>query len=1231
MAHPLEKKVADLGRQVRRLLALYGIGRVVSAVAGTLLLLGSADYLIHFEDRGIRAMASLAVLAVFAWSAYRYLFVLLSHRAGDVQIAQRIERRFPQLKDQLSSSVQFLKQSEADPQAGSAALRRAVIGETTARLERLNLGETIERRPARWAAGIALAVCLVAALLAICDPTSAQLALVRLARPFGGDAWPKFNDLTFRHPPDRIALGKPFEVELVDRNHRMPDEVRIHYRFEGDGQNVEETVEPMHLLNGVMTARKDAVTRPFKFRAEGGDDRSMQWHALDVVEPPRVESLKITLYPPEYTGWPAEPSEKQIHALRGTRVQLTGAANKPLASAALVQDGALQEGAATVPAALVDNKYGFSVPGDPAEPFIIDKAGTYAFDLKDTEGVSGGADDRWEIRAVPDQPPTVSIEQPGANVFVTRDAVVPLRINVKDDLAVHEVMLHYNRSDRTDVEDFQVALFTGPEKVAPSKTGLSGLAGDSRVVEHDWELAPLDLKPGTQLAFFAAAADYLPQIGRSPARRLTIISRRELEERIGQRQAVILGELRRVLKMQQEARAQVSSLEIQVSEVGRFGKPDVDHAQGAELNQRQVARTLTSNTEGIPAQIKDLLAELASNKVDSPEVGRRMTSILDEVDRLEKQHLNAIERDLTSAIKGAQAKLGDQEPEKKTSTDHQEFSRSLASAGGHQDQVIQSLETMLGELTEWDGYRRFGQDVAQIRHDEDEIQQHTKQLGAQTLGKEFKDLDAQQQADLKKLAHRQSELARRFDKLQQEMGQMTARLKTNDPLSAATLSEAVEQALREGISGDMRQSASHAEKNQVSQAMQRQDQVNRNLDELLDILSNRREHELGRLVKKLREAERQLAELRSRQEGLRKKMAAAAKIADREERRRELESLSKREKQLQQESQNFAHRLQRLQAEKAGRTMAGAAGKMGRAGQAADKGDADRSEDQADQAKKDLDDAQQQLAERRKQAEADLAQEQLARIEDGLKSLHKRQQNVLDETERLENLRDAQRQFKREQAAAVQQQAREQKSLEQEVSFLAEKIAAAEVFHRALSSTGKQMGLAGDLLARADTGEATQRAEENAEAGLTRLLEALKQEQKPGPAKEGGGGGGGGKSGQKNPGIQALAEVKLLKLLQQDLNQRFQELAEKSADESAEAYAELGREQGELAELLAKLSQPEEPAPEDNPDKLPVIRGKDPLLDDLKLDKPPSDKNPVPPADADDVPQISPPGADTDE
>ncbi len=66
----------------------------------------------------------------------------------------------------------------------------------------------------------------------------------------------------------------------------------------------------MRLLNGAMVARKESVTRPFSYRAEGGDDQSMEWIRLEVVEPPRLESLKLALHPPAYTGLPAETSEK---------------------------------------------------------------------------------------------------------------------------------------------------------------------------------------------------------------------------------------------------------------------------------------------------------------------------------------------------------------------------------------------------------------------------------------------------------------------------------------------------------------------------------------------------------------------------------------------------------------------------------------------------------------------------------------------------------------------------------------------------------------------------------------------------------------------------------------------------------------------------------------------------------------------------------------------------------
>ena len=575
-------------------------------------------------------MSSLAVLLVVAWTCYRYLYPALARRLRDVEIAQRIENRFPNLQDRLSSAVEFLQQSEDDPQAGSAALRRAVIVETTAEVERLNIDEVLERRPARRAFACAVAVLTIAVVAVAFDPLSARLAVARLIRPFGDDAWPRKHALEFIKPPVRVAAGQTFEVELRDRNGTPPEDVRIHYLYDNDGHPSEE-VESMHLLDGVLVARKEGVARPFKYRAEGGDDRAMEWIALEVVEPPRIESLQATLHPPAYTGWPVEQVENNLNALRGTRVALVGSSTKRLASAALRVGGGPE-----LKCLVKADGYGFELPPDAAEPFIVDKPGTYSFELVDAEGLVGGQDSLYEIRAVTDQPPSVNVEQPGANLFVTPSAIVPLKIVAKDDLAIKGVSLHFSRSGTTETADSVVPLFAGPERVTMAEVGLAGGGGETRVVQQPWEIGPLDLKPGSQVTFYASADDYLPQSGRSTERRLIVITPQELEDRLAQRQGLILGELRRALKMQQETRSQTSALEIQLSEVGRLVKQDIDHAQGAELSQRQVTRTLTSPTEGVPAQINDLLADLESNRVDNADVQRRMRAMLVEIERLSR-------------------------------------------------------------------------------------------------------------------------------------------------------------------------------------------------------------------------------------------------------------------------------------------------------------------------------------------------------------------------------------------------------------------------------------------------------------------------------------------------------------------------------------------------------------------------------------------------------------------
>ncbi len=1083
MQHPLERKLAALRGRLRRLLAVYGVSRLVAAALSAVLVLGLADYLIRFHDRGIRVICSMVVLVVVAWALHRYLLVSLTARLGDVRLAQRLQRRFPALGDGLASAVEFLKQPEDDPTAGSAALRRAVIAQTTAQTEPLEFSDVIETGPTLRAAVTAVAVCLLAAIVVVLDPAATRIALARLANPFGSVAWPRKTHLELRNRVDRVARGQPFEIEVIDAfGAKLPPEVRVHYRFEGpDGADTEET-ELMHLLGHTMVARRENVTRPFSYRVEGGDDRSMPWIAVEVVEPPAIESLAIKLIPPDYTGWPVEKAQRHLRALVGTRVRMAGRATKPLEAVAVCLGGKR-----IIPGRLDDDGLRFAIPGNEVARFVIDKSGAYWFKLTDREGLTGGTGTRWEIRAVADRPPSVSIEQPASTVFVTPRAVIPLRVSAKDDLAIRRVGLVLEPADGAEpaAPGREIPLYEGPEHVESLPGG--GLSstelGEHRLIDTRWELSELQLQPGTQLTFHVTATDYLPQTGKSQPRRLVIITPEELADRIAARQTSIVAELARVLKMQRQGRAQLADLEVRLGELRRFDRLDVDHLRGAELNQRQIDRGLSSPSEGVPMHILGLLADLENNKVDSPDVSRRMHSLLEGIDRLSREHLPLIGRELTTAIKAAQIRLQD---EKGTRFNLCEAPSGplgqikpgpffgLATAGKHQDEVIGALERMLARLSRWDDFRRFHREIGQMLRDQQELARRTAELARQTLTKEPKDLQPRESADLKVHARQQAELARRLDRALQEMDETSRRPRDADPLAAETVADAFDRAAELAVSGKMREAAGQVEHNRMGQAIGRQKQIIRDLQEVLDILANRRVHEL-------------------------------------------------------------------------------------------------------------------------------------VRLQDAVRSLHRHQQEACDETRRLDRLRQTQGRLNQSQIAELRTLANRQRSLGSETASLAEKgtrfnlceapsgplgqikpgpfFGRGRAFGLALSGAAGEMGLAAGLLDRGRTGTAARKAQQGAVRRLAMLLEALKPEEPGSQSDSAGAGQEQGKmpgGGVQQPGVQALAELKLLKLFQQEINLRTRQL-EKSVGptkqltpDARREYENLGTEQGRLADLLLELLEPRE-------------------------------------------------------
>ena len=766
--------------------------------------------------------------------------------------------------------------------------------------------------------------------------------------------------------------------------------------------------------------------------------------------------------------------------------------------------------------------------------------------------------------------------------------------------------------DRAEESASTISLYASEADVPIPPEGAfeDSTAGESRLVAKVWDLAELDLKPGLSMIFRGTATDYHSAVGKSDPRRLTVITPEELTERIAERQAFIMAELLRVLKMQRASRRQVSTAEIKCDELGRLNQRDVDDLRGAELNQRQVNRTLADPAEGVPMHVAGLLADLENNGIDSPDVRRQMEAVLAEIQRLASEHLTVIGRELTSAIKAAQVKLeadavdgisaeNDSTPVPAGERDPA-VAAGLAMAGKHQDEVIASLERMLGELSMWDSFRRFHRQVSQLLRDQEELSERAKELARRTLTKDLKELPPRDSADLKSTAKEQFELARRLDRIQQEMSAAVKELRQSDPLAADTVADAVALAMELMIGARMRAAGESVGANRMGRAVDDQKLIAEHLREVLDVLANRRENELVRLVKKLREAEAQLDDLAQKQEALQGQFQAAAKNPDEKQREEDLKRLSRQEQQLKQETERMSRQLQRLSAPEVAKKTNLASEKMEQAKKLGEKGEGKKAGDQAEAAKKDLEDAKRQLAEKRRQAEVDMATEQLARLADTITAVRKRQQGALDETRRLADLGQTQAQLSQAQQVSLIDLARLQWSLEEETAGVARRLMGAEVFALALSGSAREMARSAGLLDRRQVGADTQAAQLDALARLDQLLEALKPEvrEEEGPQNQGGGAGGGKSPSSPAEAIKALAQLKLLKLMQDDVNSRTRTLEEAFgsmddlADEAVQRYVELSEEQGRLAELILGLISPQDD-PENDPAQLPDLRLED--------------------------------------
>ncbi len=355
-------------------------------------------------------------------------------------------------------------------------------------------------------------------------------------------------------------------------------------------------------------------------------------------------------------------------------------------------------------------------------------------------------------------------------------------------------------------------------------------------------------------------------------------------------------------------------------------------------------------------------------------------------------------------------------------------------------------------------------------------------------------------------------------------------------------------------------------------------------------MRNESERRPRQLVDKLKQAEEQLSALRQQLSGLRQRIAQAEKTP-KDVNQNQLQQLNEQQQNVRRDIEQLARQLERLQAADASQSAQKAASGLENRpanGKQEANGQRPSPSSQVQKSEQQLEQAARQLAERRSQAEDDLALEFVRRFQTELGEMVQRQQRVIKKTDEFDAGRLSSPTLSTEQSKTVSDLADEERQLAQMAKEHSEILFGLGSVRVSLEDAERRLAAAGKLLDDQQTGSPAKSAEQLALARLEAMMQAFAQ-----TASEAGPKPNANQNSNANPANGAanseppqrkptfeLLEVKMLRMLQADLNERTREHEQrlnKGASNPAATAAlqqeelELAVEQGQLAELVQKM------------------------------------------------------------
>ena len=383
-----------------------------------------------------------SVLSVATLLALAVLTLLRFLRSRSLPWAARaIERQRPELRNNLINSLQLYPRL-ADParHAGaSGPMIVALIRQTREQIGGMEPTGLVDTRPLRTKARLlALAAAPVLAL-AVWLPDFPGRTFALVAHPL--EHLPPADIFIHVATRDvRVIRGDSVSVEAGTSGAR-PDSVELVFKPAGAGDAgaagaATQSVAMERDRNGRYAAELSEVTGDLDYKVAAGPFAS-PWYRITAVDRPAVTDLKVTLYPPHYTGLPDRTfAGGNVHGVKGSTLSFSATTNKDMAQAVVALDDGRE-----VPLKLT---------GDTAQgSLVLFRSQRYRIRVEDAFGFRN-LPISYEMVAVPDGFPLVELLKPTEDLEVNGDERLALEYRASDDYGLRQVTLVANIGEREE-------------------------------------------------------------------------------------------------------------------------------------------------------------------------------------------------------------------------------------------------------------------------------------------------------------------------------------------------------------------------------------------------------------------------------------------------------------------------------------------------------------------------------------------------------------------------------------------------------------------------------------------------------------------------------------------------------------------------------------------------------------------------------------------------------------